>query len=93
MILVQRPGVSCEGMGERGSNSFFAQKFIFLFEPRQFICDLLPRCLPAFLTLSLPSTVAFGLNFECSFSWKVFHVESSIIYGGTRHGARWQMIG
>ena len=29
--LAQRPGVSREGMGERGSNSFFAQKLIFFY--------------------------------------------------------------
>ena len=31
MILAQRPGVSRESMGERGSNSFFAQNLISIF--------------------------------------------------------------
>ena len=30
---------------------------------------------PAFLALSLPSTVALGLNFESLFSWNVSHIE------------------
>ena len=77
MILAQRPGVSREGMGQRGSNSFFAQKLLISFYLNQ--DNSIVNCfldITAFLTLSLPSTVALGLNF---FSWKVFHVESSAI--------------
>ena len=71
MILAQRPGVPRENMGERGSNSFFGQKF------EKFIC-LNQTCFfnisfnvgCYLLTLSLLSTVALGLNFEHSFSWE-----------------------
>ena len=74
MILAQRPGVPREGIGERGSNSFFAQKF------EKFIC-LNQTCFfnveCCLLTLSLPSTVALGLNYERSFSWKLNHATSA----------------
>ena len=37
-------------------------------EPRKLNCDLLLSTLSAFLTPNIVSTVAFGLNFECSLS-------------------------
>ena len=53
-----------DGMGERGSNSFFRSEIweISLFEPRKIQLRLASSILPVFLTLSFPSTVAFGLN-------------------------------
>ena len=52
---------------------------IYLFEPRKFKLWLASSILLAFLTLNLPSTVALGLNFECSVfleGWNVSHVQS-----------------
>ena len=93
MILALRSRVSRESMGERGSNSFFAQNLIFLFEPRQFNCDRLPRCCRPFWSLYFPLTVALGLNFECSFPWTVSHVGSSIdiwyVAGARAHWCKW----
>ena len=79
-ILAQRPGVSCECICERDSNSFFPQNYLFIWTKTIQLC-LSSSMLSAFLTLSFPSTVALGLNFECSFSCKVSHVQSLIIYG------------
>jgi hypothetical protein len=99
-VLARRPGVFFlvkrrEGTGERGSNSFFAQKFgkFYLFDlwTKKIQLWLPSSMLPAFLTLSLLSTVALGLNVECSFSWKVSLVESSIIHMvGTCITGKWQ---
>ena len=63
MTLAQRP---CEEKGERGSNSFFAQKigkFIYLNQENPLVtCFLDVGGLS--LALSLPLTVPLGLNFE-----------------------------
>ena len=96
MILAQKPGVSRESMGERGSNSFFAQNHIFYFLfSKTMQLWLASSILPAFLTLSFPLTVALGLNLQCLFTWNISHdVLSSTIFGrNLRTCAHSQMIG